>query len=357
MSAFRRSNSPKIAYVIEPRFSGGTSAAVAAELPVAAEFGQVVVHAITSRTFGENQHVSPVLRKVLDDLQIPLVWDAPFISADFVFLHNPSFLKFQDTLGTKIIARYLFVITHENFLRPGGEEGFDVSTCLSQIEVSTISLRKTLAPISPYNRKAVVNWLTTSRMARYWDVLDCDWFNICQTDLSTPCETPQDRRGRHSRPGFEKFPAIADLDACFPKHSQCNVILGADALLEARVLRAHWNLLPFDAISVEEFFGMIDFFVYFTAPTWQESFGRVVAEALAAGKVVLANPDTGATFGDAVLTCRPADVDAIISDLIDHPHRYHEQVSRAQSALDRFSAGNFRAMLSSILSADSGVLT
>ena len=41
---------------------------------------------------------------------------------------------------------------------------------------------------------------------------------------------------------------------------------------------------------------MIDFFVYFTAPTWQESFGRVVAEAIAAGKVVLTNPDIGATF-------------------------------------------------------------
>ncbi|WP_160116495.1 hypothetical protein [Ruegeria sp. AU67] len=355
MLALERSNIPTIAYVIEPRFSGGTSAAVAAELPVAAEFGQVVVHAITSKTFGTKQQVSPVLRRVLDELNIPIIWDAPRISADFVFLHNPSFLKFQDTLGTRIIARELYVITHENFLRPGGAEGFDVSNCLSQIEASTISLRKTLAPISPYNRNGVVDWLATSRVARQWDVLGSDWFNICETEMSAPCETPQDRRGRHSRPGFEKFPVIADLDSCFPSHSQCNVILGADALLNARVLRAHWTLLPFDAITVQEFFGMIDFFVYFTAPTWQESFGRVVAEAVAAGKVVLTNPDTGATFGNAVLTCQPSQVDTIIADLIAQPQKYHDQVARSQSALQNYSAGKFKAMLSGVLSADSEV--
>lgn len=354
LHAINRPARPTIAYVIEPRFSGGTSAAVAAELRVAAEFGQLVVHAITSRTFGENQSIAPVLRKVLDELRIPLIWDAPRISAEFVILHNPAFLKFQDVLTTKVFARELIVVTHENFLRPGGEEGFDISACLDQIEASTLALRKTLAPISPYNRRTVTDWLAKSRAARQWEVAGTDWFNICQTEVDKPRRIPADRRGRHSRPGFEKFPALADLDRCFPKHSQCNIILGADALLDAGVHRVHWTLLPFDAISVDEFFGMIDFFVYFTAPTWQESFGRVIAEALAAGKVVLANADTGATFGDAVLSCRPADVDGIISDLIAHPHRYHEQVSRSQSALERFSAQNFGAMLSGLLSADSG---
>ncbi|WP_170428255.1 hypothetical protein [Ruegeria arenilitoris] len=346
---------PKIAYIIEPRFSGGTSAAVAAELRVAVEFGELEVHAVTSRTFGEDQYIAPVLRRVLDELRIPLIWDAPRVGADFVILHNPAFLKFQDVLNTRIFARDLIVVTHENFLRPGGEEGFDVSSCLSQIEASALSLRKSLAPISPYNRKTVTDWLAGSRVARQWEVLGADWFNICETEIEAPCDTPSDRRGRHSRPGFEKFPALADLDRCFPEHAQSNVILGADALLDARVLRPHWTLLPFNAIRVDEFFEMIDFFVYFTAPTWQESFGRVIAEALAAGKVVLTNADIGVTFGDAVLSCRPPDVDGIISDLIAQPHRYHEQVSRSQSALARYSAENFRAQLSNVLSADSGV--
>lgn len=357
LRALTCSDRPTIAYVIEPRFSGGTSAAVAAELRVAVEFGPVVVHAITSRTFGEIQHVAPVLRQALDELHIPLIWDAPRISADFVILHNPAFLKFQDALDTRIFARELLVVTHENFLRPGGAEGFDVATCLSQIERSTFALRKTLAPISPYNRTTVTDWLALSPSQRHWQVLGADWFNICSTAVSDPCEKPSDRRGRHSRPGFEKFPGLADLDRCFPQHSECNLILGADALLDADLLRPHWTLLPFDAISVKEFFKMIDFFVYFTAPTWQESFGRVVAEALAAGKVVLAGPDTGETFGEAVIACRPADVDGIISDLVAHPDRYHAQVSKSQQVLEHYSAGNFRGFLSNILTADSGVAT
>ncbi|CUJ93260.1 hypothetical protein RUE5091_01315 [Ruegeria denitrificans] len=347
---------PKIAYVIEPRFSGGTSAAVAAELRAIADFGQLEVHAVTSRTFGENRHIAPVLRRALDDLHIPLIWDAPRVCADFVILHNPSFLKFNDVLSTKIFAQDLIVVTHENFLRPGGEEGFDVTACLNQIEASSLALRRTLAPISPYNRRTVTDWLSSTRVARQWRVFDQDWFNICQTEVEPPCESPRDRRGRHSRPGFEKFPSMSDLDRCFPKSSESNVILGADALLSAGVLRAHWTLLPFDAINVDEFFGMIDFYVYFTAPTWQESFGRVVAEALAAGKVVLTNPATGATFGDAVLTCDPGDVDGIISDLVAEPQRYHEQVSKSQAVLDRYSVKSFKAMLSKIMTVDSGVL-
>ena len=354
--AITRSAFPKLAYVIEPRFSGGTSAAVAAELRVAVEFGTVEVHAVTSKTFGENQNVAPVLRRVLDELRIPLIWDAPRISADFVILHNPAFLKFQDALNTKIFARSLIVVTHENFLRPGGAEGFDVLACLNRIDETTLSLRKFLAPISPYNRKTVKEWLAVSRIERQWAVLEADWFNICQTEVQSPCEKPQDRRGRHSRPGFEKFPSIDDLDLCFPKHAKSNVILGADALLNAKVLRAHWKMLPFDGISVDEFFTMIDFYVYFTAPTWQESFGRAIAEALAAGKVVLSNPETAATFGDAVVSCHPGDVDRIISDLIAHPDRYHEQVSRSKTSLAQYSVPSFRTMLASVLTTHSEVL-
>ncbi|WP_246044078.1 glycosyltransferase [Ruegeria sediminis] len=347
-----RSVSTKLAYVIEPRFSGGTSAAVAAELQAAAGLGEVVVHARTSRMFGDSRHVAPVLRQVLNALRIPLIWDAPEISADLVIFHNPAFLKFQNALDARILARSLVVVTHENFLRPGGDEGFDVSACLGQIDASTLALRKFIAPISPYNRSTVNNWLSGHRLARHWIVLEDDWFNICNTEIRTTRASPQDRRGRHSRPGFEKFPSPEELDDCFPEHALANVILGADALLDAEVIRPHWKMLPFDAVSVEEFFDMIDFFVYFTTPTWRESFGRVIAEALAAGKVVLTDTDTGQTFGDAVITCRPPDVDDIISDLIAHPRRYVEQVAKAKPILERYSAQSFRKKLTGFLATE-----
>jgi hypothetical protein len=33
-----------------------------------------------------------------------------------------------------------------------------------------------------------------------------DWINICDFPFAPPTPAPRDRRGRHSRPGFEKFP-------------------------------------------------------------------------------------------------------------------------------------------------------
>jgi hypothetical protein len=343
------------AYVVEPRFSGGTSAAVAAELRVTAQLGPVVVHARRSAMFGGDRHVAPVLRQAIDELALPLIWDAPEINADVVIFHNPSFLKFQAAFGGRIFARQLVVVTHENFLRPGGVEAFDVASCLDQIDRATLSLSKCLAPISVHNRATVRGWLTGHRGLLDWRVLEQDWFNICVPDIEEPPQPPRDRRGRHSRPTREKFPPLADLDLCFPPHAEANIILGADFLMAAEVARPHWTMLPFGSLDVARFFEMVDFLVYFTAPTWRESFGRVIAEALAAGKVVLTDPETGATFGDAVVACRPEDVDRLVQGFVAEPDRYIAQVRRAKPVLEALSAPAFRRRLVHLLELEAGV--
>ncbi|MGC9420466.1 MAG: glycosyltransferase [Rhodovulum sp.] len=340
---------PRLAYVIDPRFAGGTSAAVAAELRVAAGMGRVTVHARCSAMFGADRQVAPALREVLDELALPLVWDAPEIAADLVILHNPAFLKFQPDFGGRLLARHLVVVAHENFLRPGGVEGFDVGACLARIDRASLALRKSIAPVSAHNRTTVETWLANAPAAPRWDVLDSDWFNICDMAPAPPTDRPRDRRGRHSRPGFEKFPPLADLDRCFPAHAEANVILGADMLLAAGVVRPHWTMLPFRSVEVEAYFGMIDFLVYFTAPTWRESFGRVIAEALAAGKVVLTDPETGAAFGTGVLPCTPAEVDAAIARLVTDPAAYRAQAARGQAVLAGLSRGAFETRLAALI--------
>ena len=82
-------------------------------------------------------------------------------------------------------------------------------------------------------------------------------------------------------------------------------ILGADTLLlETEDLPSHWQLLPFGAIKVADFLASIDFFVYFTHPLWRESFGRAIAEAIAAGKLVITDPATAEAFGPGVIAER-----------------------------------------------------
>ena len=343
----------RVAYVVDPRFLGGTSAAVAAELRECVKLARVSVHAIESRMF-LGRTIAPPLEQALGDLGLELIWDSKAISADVVILHNPSFLKFQFELGTRILARHLIVVTHENFLRPGQAEAFDVGRCLDQIDRASTALRKSIAPVSTYNRRTVLEWLQTCPPSGSWRVLEADWFNICEFPRAMPTAQPSDRRGRHSRPGFEKFPILADMDLCFPEHANANIILGADTYRAAHLHRPHWTMYPFQGIDLAQYFELIDFMVYFTAPTWRESFGRVLAEAIAAGKIVISDPATASNFDGAVVAGTPAEIDTIIKRFIDHPALYAEQVTLAQSKLEAFSGTAFRAQLLAVLDQTNG---
>jgi hypothetical protein len=334
------SSRPRLAYVLEPRFPGGTSSAVARELRAVAGSGAVEVHGITSAMF-PGRPVAGVLAAALDDLGLSLRMDATRIAADRVIVHNPSFLKFDTRFAPRIVAEEIVLVTHENFLRPGGRETHDVARCLDLIDRASVALRKSLAPISPYNRSTVMDWLADHPAQAHWQMLEADWINICDFALEPPAAAPRDRRGRHSRPGFEKFPDTRTLDLCFPPHAEANVILGADGLDEIAGQRPHWEAIPFQAIDLASYFSRIDFMVYFTAPTFRESFGRVLAEGIAAGKVVITDADTGSVFGDAVVAARPEEVDAIIAGFLAAPDRYAAQVRRAQARLETFSAANF----------------
>ncbi|WP_413872632.1 hypothetical protein [Albidovulum sp.] len=335
-------NRPRVAYVLDPRFPGGTSSAVAEEIAAIRPLARPELHAVSSRMFS-GQELSPALAAACDAAGLEPVWDAPLIAADTVILHNPAFLKFDARLGRRIIARELIVVTHENFLRPGGAEGFDVAGCLDRIDRGTLALAKTLAPVSAHNRATVTDWAARNGLRPGWSVAAADWFNICEFPLSPPTTTPRDRRGRHSRPGFEKFPPRAVLDLCFPPHAEANVILGAEVLMAEEAPPPHWQLHPFRGLDLARYFEMIDFMVYFTAPTWQESFGRVLAEGIAAGKVVISDPETASGFGSAVIAARPEEVDGIIAGLVAAPERYAARVLAAQAALAGFSADAFRA--------------
>jgi len=343
-----------IAYVIDPRFSGGTSSAVAAELAISVRFAKVSVHAVSSAMF-KGEIASPQIQKSLNEHHLELIWDQETISADVVVVHNPSFLKTNRTLNISIVCKHLIVVAHENFHRPGGKESFDVSHCLGLLDRATLSLRKSIAPISPYNRLTISNWLSLHAQHRNWSVFQQDWFNICDFQTIPPVEFPNDRRGRHSRPGHEKFPSIQDMELLFPKQAVANVILGGEVFLQSRLNKPHWQVYPFNGINLREYFEMFDFMVYFTASTLRESFGRVLAESIAAGKVVISDPDTASIFDGAVIACTPADVDQIINDFVCHPAKYRKHVEQAQLKLEEFSSAAFQKKVLSKLEQNFGI--
>ena len=345
-----------VAYVIDPRFPGGTSSAVAAELEVVSRIARVRVFALETSMFS-GRRVTSQLNEALRRLGLPLEWDTRDITGDIVIFHNPSCLKFQDDLPVRIIARHLIVVTHENFFRPGGAMAFDVDKCLSLIEKNALVLRRSLAPVSSCNRATVEEWIRASNAKPVWSMLENDWFNICTMSLTKPAGAPRDRRGRHSRPGHEKFPRREVLDLCFPPSADSNIILGADSLMRRDDVPAYWTLYRFGQISVDHFFDQIDFFVYFTAPTWRESFGRVIAEAIAAGKLVITDPQTAGPFGDGAIGADPDNVDDIIATYMADSDRYRADVLSGQQTLKQFSAQVFQERFGNVVAQMSEKMT
>jgi hypothetical protein len=206
-----------------------------------------------------------------------------------------------------------------------------------------------LCPISAWNRKTVLTWLAKQEHIQNWKVLNVNWFNICVFNHHSPTSKPADRRGRHSRPGPEKFPSRTILKEIFPKEAEAVRILGADSLIKESGLPQNWDLLPFNSEDVQDFLKSIDFLVYYTNPLWRESFGRVLAEGIAAGKIVISDPETASNFGDSVIPAEPHEVNGLIEGFIAQPKTYVDFVHKAQQSLRRFSDVSFRNSIGTIL--------
>jgi hypothetical protein len=337
----------RLALVLDPRFPGGTSSWAAADIRVLARHMRLSVFAIETAMF-KGRRIHPQIDAALEELGIPLGWNPPVVHADTIVFYNPSCLRFDTKAATRMSCAQAFVVTLENFLGPNGSEGHDVATCLDILEASLVSGFRYLAPVTPYNRRTVEAWLAGD--ARGWRLAPADWLAVFDPLLVPPTPTPRDRRGRHSRPGLEKFPSLDTMRAHFPAHAERCAILGGDGyLLDPSKVPAHWQVLSFGEIDVAEFLSGIDFFVYFTHPFWRESFGRVIAEAIAAGKVVITDPGTAAAFGDAVVASDGGDVDRIIEGFIADPGRYVAFVEAAQARLADFRPAAFAGRVKSLI--------
>jgi hypothetical protein len=338
----------RVAIVTDPRFPGGTSAAVAAEIRALARAVDLRVVAIETRMF-KDRIVHPAIEAACAAHGITVEWDPAAVHADTVILHNPSCLRFDTALALRISCTQAFVVTHENFLRPGGAEGFDVAGCLRLIEgalaCGTCPARAAVT-LQPARERGLAREQPLRLAPRPAGLVQHR-----RRPMRPPSERPSDRRGRHSRPGFEKFPPLADLERHFPPTAERCVILGGDhLLLDLDAVPAHWEIRRFGHGEVDRFLADVDFLVYFTSPCWRESFGRVVAEGIAAGKVVITDPGTAEAFGDAVLASDGSDVDALVAAHLD-PSRYRAVVLAAQASLERFRPAAFRAMVTQQITA------
>lgn len=283
------------------------------------------------------------LGEAIDEFGLTVQEEFSTISANTVIIHNPSAFKFESLLAFRIVADTIVLVMHENPVNGVGQYQYDVAGVLGIIEDASFCNNLIIAPISEVNR-GLINW-----SIKGFPVAAKNWFNIIDFEFADPKPPEADRRGRHSRPGPEKWPDEQTTLKCFPGTSD-NHILGADWVRDAYpTLGQQANLYNFGTMPVGVFLNKLDFFVYYHAPAWRESFGRVVAEAIAAGKVVICEKYLARTFGEACVTVNADEIDRTICEYLDRPARYVDQVIRSQNYIRRFTRENFESNWSTLL--------
>jgi hypothetical protein len=333
---------PSITLVVDPRFPGGTSSAVARELyALVGAFELEVVFYKSSMFRGDT--INPKIDSACMELGIETRWSPSIVKCRNVVFHNPASLKFDADFPIRIVAENFIVVAHENFMKPDGEEGFDVAHCLGLLSKATVAKRWSIAPVSNYCRTVVGRWLAQHEvMQSQWSITTANWINICDFETFEPNPKPRDRRGRFSRAGFEKFDTAENMLRQYPPHAEACKILGADSfLLDPKSIPSHWEMLAFGSINVSVFLNDIDFFVYYTHPNLAESFGRVVAEAVASGKLVITDHRLAQSFPEMCIAAESADIDAIIQRYCSNPKDYVAFVKNAQTRLSDFSSEKF----------------
>lgn len=329
--------STKLIAIISTKFPGGTSSAFISEIPVLKKWGLEKVFSPTVKmTRKLPEHPALIDALAENDIHVMDDEDVPTIAAENIVIHNPAMFKFETALNFKMFAKNVFIVMHENPVDAFGTPQYAYQTVMDMLVSKTICENFYITPISDVSRKLI------SRSKMKGKIHSKNWNNIIHFLPKAPSVSPQDTRGRLSRPGMEKWCSDTELRQCFPAHSVSNHILGADLLIDRAVsFGKNTSLIRFGGTSVDTFLKNFDFFVYFHSAAWRESFGRVIAEAIAAGKLVITHPYLKQTFGSSCVYGTPSEVDQIIRKFVQKPNLYTKYVKAAQNNMSLYGVTKF----------------
>lgn len=115
---------------------------------------------------------------------------------------------------------------------------------------------------------------------------------------------------------------------------------------------SNWAVFAFDEIPVATFLQSLDFFVYFHRSDLREAFGLTIAEAAAAGCVVIVAPYLEQTFGDAALYCEADEAVALVRAIAADPPRFAALSAHGREAIGRrFGPERHHARIQRLMSA------
>lgn len=343
-----------VVFVLDARFEGGVSTAVAAELDELARdhelsIGLLLVKAHLLRL---PWPIHPAIRAHISSGRVQILRPGEEWACQLALVHHPVVFEHMPRAPLPLRAERVILILHHPMRDAAGTLQYDIARVVGNIRDSLCE-DVLVAPVS----KVVRDTLGFHRSCDA-EITAEDWTNFL--DLNAwPFEAekpppPPDRLviGRHTRPDPQKWPdawADAELAYLAGKDGIEVRILGGGPFLEelyGATLPSNWVVSEFTFSPVQEFLQGLDAYVYFHSDAWREAFGRNVMEALACGLVTILPPVFEELFGDAAIYCTPVDVLPTLLKLRADATAWQAQRQRARLwAVRNFGRGVVRERL------------
>lgn len=338
--------------VADFRFPGGTSSAVAAEIRALHEGGfSVALFQANSPILERTRQWNDIVLARVDAGQAAVLRPGEPAACDVLLAHSPWLFTRPQPEQPQIEAALRVLIAHHTPTDATGRLNYDPEL-VSGNACRAFGSPFYWAPISPVCRDSFETAGMTQPRLRF------DWANVVFVDdwgharpglLGDPPVI-----GRHSRPQLDKWGASrAEVLAPYPEEMEVR-LLGAGEKVRALIEPApeNWTVSDFGAMPVKDFLSGLDFFVYFHHPQWVETFGLTIAEAAAAGCVVVTHPYLERTFGKAALYCLPEEAPRLIGAIAEDSRQFAEQSALGRAVIDnRFGPKAYRDRFERLLAA------
>ncbi|MFC0268197.1 glycosyltransferase [Kushneria aurantia] len=256
-----------------------------------------------------------------------LTWEEE-IDAECVIIHHPPILKYEPDQLPCIHSKKLAILVNQSPKQLYSQEAYYYSE--ENVEELCYRLFK-LKPV----------WVSISPSAREV-LLGCGFYNVSEEiwypplmaqslDLAELYNFSDSSRlpviGRHARDHWTKWPSTRDkIKTAYLVNKKYEVRLLGGASHALKILGfspQNWKIFPFDSIEVADFLEQLDFFVHFTNEDYIEEFGRNIAEAMAAGVVVILPRQFESTFGKAAYYCKPEEVESAVEYIWQNPEEFN----------------------------------
>lgn len=305
-----------IIVVTDPRYQGGTSSAVAAELTAATRAGYrvgfVSYEAVNLR---QPLPFNSRLRALVDRKEMMLISPGTPVYCTLAVLHNPYVAGLVPVEPLNITAEKRLVVAHHPPVDGFGYPAYDLNTTVRNAEEILGGLAE-WAPVGPNAREAFLSCSDAPPLN------PDDWANVIDLDawrhVPPPRQNPRITIGRHSRADPRKLPSSRDdFVRIYGDGSQVSVDLLGCATQSMSMLEpilANWILRPFGSLPVRDYLDGLDAFVYYHREDWVEAFGYAILEAMARGVPCVLPPTFAAGFGEAA---RIAPLDAAFESALE----------------------------------------